>query len=114
PGKSLTSEYIAHACQKFRLSQFFPSRPSNRETGSKRGCVVLATDTEVVSTLAGIASLRCGDRWVNSKLNSLQPEMSAAERTPIASVEQAAANLPREQPKKVRVAAASTADLEMV
>lgn len=40
-GKSLCLEYLAPAVDRFELVPFFPAAPSNLETGSRRGCVVL-------------------------------------------------------------------------
>jgi predicted O-methyltransferase YrrM len=61
-GKALTSEYIAPSCQKFSLIKFFPSIPTNEETGAKRGCVVLARSRKIVSMLERINLLH-GPTW---------------------------------------------------
>jgi hypothetical protein len=57
-GMALTSDYIVDACRAFGLCQFFPSLPAKRETGEKRGCVVLASHPDAVSNLKRISSLR--------------------------------------------------------
>lgn len=41
-GKVLSIEYIQPLVDRFSLEVYFPSLPSYRETGTKRGCVVLA------------------------------------------------------------------------
>lgn len=42
PGKALVADYIAPAVQRFGLGVYYPSLPASEETGSRRGCVVLA------------------------------------------------------------------------
>jgi hypothetical protein len=44
PGKSLTLNYIGRQIESHKLSVYFPITPSQKETGAKRGCVVLADD----------------------------------------------------------------------
>jgi hypothetical protein len=43
PERRLCLEYLGNV-RELNLTAFFPSLPSDRETGSKRGCVVLADD----------------------------------------------------------------------
>lgn len=45
PGRQLDLDYLSAAIEKFSLSIFFPVCRSDRETGAKRGCVVLARDS---------------------------------------------------------------------
>ena len=56
PDKRLCLDYLEPLSQ-FGLSAFFPSLPSGRETGGKRGCVVL-TDEALAMRLKGIQALR--------------------------------------------------------
>jgi hypothetical protein len=53
-GKVLSLEYLARP----DLSAFFPAEPSAKESGARRGCVVLANDVQQVATL------RCCDTLV--------------------------------------------------
>jgi predicted O-methyltransferase YrrM len=41
-----------------RMQVFFPAAPSDRESGGRRGCVVITTDPEIARALAGLPSLR--------------------------------------------------------
>ncbi len=43
PGKALTPAYIAPALAAFDLVTLYPALPSDRESGFRRGCVVLCT-----------------------------------------------------------------------
>jgi len=56
PGKRLCLNYLEPLSQ-FGLTAFFPALPSDRETGGKRGCVVLA-DAGLAVRLKGIKALR--------------------------------------------------------
>jgi predicted O-methyltransferase YrrM len=58
PNKALVQEYIAPLVERYQLAQFYPSVPSIQETGSKRGCVVLAKDTAIIGFLREIPLLR--------------------------------------------------------
>lgn len=58
PGKALTADYIAPAVARFDLAVFYPAVGSQQETGARRGSVVLARDSDVVSRLARLPSLR--------------------------------------------------------
>lgn len=42
PGKVLNAAYIAPQVEAYGLSAFYPALPSHRETGARRGCIVLA------------------------------------------------------------------------
>ena len=78
-GKALTLELLRPALAKHGLTVFFPAAPSSEETGSKRGCVVLATHGDVSKQLATLASLR---QWPSS----LPPTASAHRRAGIAGL----------------------------
>ncbi|MEJ1934058.1 hypothetical protein WDZ92_27995 [Nostoc sp. NIES-2111] len=58
PGKALTIEYISEITSRFGVSIFFPSALSQEETGAKRGCAVLCNNSEVVSYLRSLPTLR--------------------------------------------------------
>jgi hypothetical protein len=57
-GNALTSEYIASVVNRLGLETFYPSVKSGEETGKKRGCVVLAKDTQIVALLTEIPIIR--------------------------------------------------------
>ncbi|NBT69780.1 MAG: hypothetical protein EBT78_18695, partial [Betaproteobacteria bacterium] len=57
PNKQLTVEYIASSVRQFDLQAFFPALTSQEETGSKRGCVVLAKTPSMVLALEQCVSL---------------------------------------------------------
>jgi hypothetical protein len=57
PGKQLCLEYL-QPLSSAGLTPFFPTLPSERETGRKRGCVVLA-DRGLLERLMKVDSLRC-------------------------------------------------------
>jgi hypothetical protein len=42
PNKALDADYIAPVVARHYLERFYPSTPSEAETGMKRGCVVLS------------------------------------------------------------------------
>jgi len=56
--QSLTLKRFADVFQRHRLVPFFPSLASGEETGIRRGCVVLARETEIVQRITRISSLR--------------------------------------------------------
>lgn len=58
---SLTLKLIADLLQIHELVPFFPSFPSSEETGSKRGCVVLAKRGTSSEKISGLASLTEAD-----------------------------------------------------
>ena len=58
PGKALTVDYVEPLRVRFGLKLFFPSLPSDDETGRKRGCVVIASDPDLVAHLRQLATLR--------------------------------------------------------
>jgi hypothetical protein len=41
------------------VRRFFPSAPSEKETGNRRGCVVLASNPEILKVLSGLDTLVC-------------------------------------------------------
>jgi hypothetical protein len=51
-GKALTLSYIKPAMSTHQLQAYYPSTPSSAETGSRRGCVVLAKGSFHGSALA--------------------------------------------------------------
>jgi hypothetical protein len=55
--RSLTAELIEPSVAAHRLQVFYPSTPSFQETGSRRGCVVIASNT-VAPPLASLPLLR--------------------------------------------------------
>jgi len=57
-GKALTPAYIATEVNKHALQLFFPSVPASHETGSRRGCVVLAKTSTHAAALAAMPELR--------------------------------------------------------
>lgn len=57
-GKILNLEYIQDLLEKFQITPFFPSESSDKETGSKRGCVVLAPKGKMTEDLVKIMSLK--------------------------------------------------------
>jgi predicted O-methyltransferase YrrM len=59
-GKALTRKYIAPAVSQFQLVEFYPTTPSVAESGSRRGCVVVARDPSLIEVLSKISLLR---RW---------------------------------------------------
>jgi hypothetical protein len=56
-GKALTRDYIAPHIAQYRLAEFYPTTPSAHESGSRRGCVVLAHDSHVIDALSKIPLL---------------------------------------------------------
>jgi hypothetical protein len=61
-GKKLSLDLLKPALAKHELAAFFPAAPGCQETGTKRGCVVLARKGEASKKLSGLASLR---QWVD-------------------------------------------------
>jgi len=57
PGRALDADYLA-ALARRDLSVFYPALRAYKETGAKRGCVVLCTDPGTSTTLAGLDTLR--------------------------------------------------------
>jgi hypothetical protein len=57
--KSLTVELIQPSVAAYRLQVFYPSTPSSQETGQRRGCVVIASNT-AVPRLASLPLLTTG------------------------------------------------------
>jgi hypothetical protein len=60
PGKALTAGYLSDLTSRFALAHFYPSCPSEKETGTRRGSIVIASAGDVISELATIKSLRGG------------------------------------------------------
>lgn len=61
PEQSLTAEYLA-ANGHTDFTLFYPSAPSDQETGAKRGSVVFGTHPDIVSTLSKCRHLRIAIR----------------------------------------------------
>lgn len=59
-GKILEADYLQQT-QHGSLAQFYPTTPSARETGKRRGCVVLVDDSQLIDRISGIKSLRRHD-----------------------------------------------------
>ena len=59
PGKTLNLEYLLTA-KTPPLAIYFPSAPSQQETGAKRGCVVVTASTALAAILDRLELLR---RW---------------------------------------------------
>ena len=59
PDKRLNLDYLRQA-KLPPYAAYFPATPSHAETGSRRGCVVLAVDPGLIDVLDGLALLR---RW---------------------------------------------------
>ncbi len=57
-GKALTPAYIEPSVKTHGLQAFYPSVPAARETGQRRGCVVLAKKTVHGAVLASMPELR--------------------------------------------------------
>lgn len=57
-GKSLTLETLAAQIRTHALRVFFPSTHSSKETGAKRGCVVLARRGALSDRISRLGSLR--------------------------------------------------------
>lgn len=55
--KSLTFKTFSHVFARHGLTAFFPAASSSKESGGKRGCVVLARDGESSQRLSKIQSL---------------------------------------------------------
>ena len=60
PGRALIGSYVAPAVERFDLVALYPTLPSIRETGAKRGCVVLASRERWAETLIEGGLLRVG------------------------------------------------------
>jgi predicted O-methyltransferase YrrM len=57
-GLALTTDYIAPTISEHGLAAFYPSTLGSEETGSKRGCVVLAIEARHGDRLSRIGMLR--------------------------------------------------------
>jgi hypothetical protein len=67
-GKALVPQYIAPAVSVHGLRAFYPSTPSTAESGKRRGCVVLANRSALVSGLSSLALLRNDEGQVTMQL----------------------------------------------
>jgi hypothetical protein len=57
PGKTLNLMYL-QLIDDLNLAKYFPSQPSAMETGSKRGCIILAHSSEMIRRLRLAQTLR--------------------------------------------------------
>jgi hypothetical protein len=58
PDKALNAEYIAPAVAAHELAVYYPSTPSDEESGARRGCVVLCRDAMHGGALTSVSLLR--------------------------------------------------------
>jgi hypothetical protein len=58
----LTGSYIASLVRRYCLAEFYPTTAAANESGSRRGCVVLASDPELVDILSRISLLQ---KWLS-------------------------------------------------
>jgi hypothetical protein len=61
PGKALVEDYIAPAVRAHGLCAFYPATPSAEEGGGRRGCIVLAKHSGLVSRLSLLSLLHRDD-----------------------------------------------------
>ena len=57
-GKKLDLEYIGPVTSRHKVSIFFPTAPSDHETGAKRGSVIIARGQNVLEQVSGNTHLR--------------------------------------------------------
>lgn len=57
-GKALIPEYILGLVEQYSLVQMYPTVELHEETGARRGCVLLASNAEIVTKLKDIQMLR--------------------------------------------------------
>ena len=57
-GKILNLSYLSRVIEAHNLSVYFPAKPSNFETGAKRGCVVLISKSLSARFKKSVTSLR--------------------------------------------------------
>jgi hypothetical protein len=57
-GKVLAPAYIEPAVRSFQLRAFYPSTPSAKETGARRGCVVLVREASLIRIMESLPLLR--------------------------------------------------------
>lgn len=60
--KILNLRYVAKIVEKHQLKIYFPSASSDKETGAKKGCVVLAKDGFHVEKLGKLSHLKCYEK----------------------------------------------------
>jgi predicted O-methyltransferase YrrM len=63
-GKALTHAWIARILGHYEVTEFYPSTPSAEETGSRRGCVVLARNPHLIDVLSKISLLQ---KWPHKR-----------------------------------------------
>ena len=68
PSKSLQQSYISPVLEAHNLAALYPTLPSEDETGLKRGCVVLARETEWAARLLATGLLRRAELEVSRSI----------------------------------------------
>jgi hypothetical protein len=63
-GKALTHTWIATNFGGYELAEFYPSTPAGEESGSQRGCVVLARSADIIDALSSMPLLR---KWPHKR-----------------------------------------------
>jgi predicted O-methyltransferase YrrM len=58
PGAALKADYLSASLQTYGLVSLYPTLPSSKESGAKRGCVVLASDRHWKEALLSTGVLR--------------------------------------------------------
>jgi len=76
PGRSLALDYLGREL-RLEAAAFFPALPSSQETGSRRGCVVLANDGEIVARLGRCATLSAPHRLAGNSLGGATGQSAA-------------------------------------
>jgi len=59
PGAALNGAYL-DAIKRSDIYRLYPTLPASKETGAKRGCVVLCNDVDTLDRLSKLESLRLG------------------------------------------------------
>jgi predicted O-methyltransferase YrrM len=77
PGKQLTLELLS-ASEGRDARIFFPSLPSQAETGAKRGCCVLTKDEDLAAKIAALTAFRGAD-WREWRLVELATQVDRVE-----------------------------------
>jgi predicted O-methyltransferase YrrM len=78
PGKQLTLELLS-ASEGRDARIFFPSLPSQAETGARRGCCVLTKDEDLAAKIAALVAFRGAD-WREWRLVELATQVERVEQ----------------------------------